>query len=173
MDTYTTSKVVFLDQVRTDHAAWQALIASIPDERLAEPGAVGHWSVKDTIAHISVYERWTIDWLKPALSGNPPEWDENQSSEGLSMDEQNAVFWEQNRDRSLQDIQKEASSTHAELLTLIESIPEDTATAPLSEFAPDIAGMWGPGVNVLDALDGNTAEHYREHTNDVRQWLND
>jgi uncharacterized damage-inducible protein DinB len=171
MTTDTTQKDRFLAQVRSDRAAWDALVASIPDERLSEPGAVGHWSVKDTIAHISVYERWTIEWLEPALSGNPPTWDYPDDEDSRSLDDRNARFFEQNRDRSLEDIQSEAADIHARLLSALEQIPADAFEKDIRDFAPEVGAYYDAGTTVAAAIDANAAEHYRDHTDDVRGWI--
>lgn len=171
MTTTTTSKAAFIEQVKNDYSAWEGLIATIPDERKHEQGAAGHWSVKDLIAHIAVYERWTIEWLEPALQGNSPEWEPPVGEEGVDIDEQNAMFYEQNRDRTLADISAEATDIHEQVMSLLDQIPEDSHTRDIRDFAPEVGLHYREGTTILGAIDGNTAEHYREHYNDVQRWL--
>lgn len=171
MTTTTTSTAAFIEQTKRDHAAWKELIATIPDERKHEAGAAGHWSVKDLIAHVAVYERWTIEWLEPALQGNPPDWDYPEGEEHLSLDERNARFYEQNRDRSLEDIEAEAATVHEQMMSLFDQIPVDSHSRDIREFSPVVGLYYDAGTTILQALDGNSAEHYREHVNDVQRWL--
>jgi uncharacterized damage-inducible protein DinB len=171
MTTEVTPKDCFLALVRSERAAWDALVASIPDERLCEAGAVGHWSVKDTIAHITVYERWTVEWLEPALNGDPPTWDYPDDEDSRSLDDRNARFFQQNRERSLEDIQSEAAGVHARLLSALERIPADAFEKDIQDFAPEVGAYYDTGTTVAAAIDANAAEHYRGHTEDVRGWL--
>jgi hypothetical protein len=171
MTTTTKSKAAFIEQTKADYAAWKELIATIPDDRKHEPGAAGHWSVKDLVAHIAVYERWTIEWLEPALQGNPPEWSPPVGEEGIDIDEQNAMFYEQYRDRSLADIEAEAATIHEWMMDLLHHIPDDSSVRDIREFAPQVGLHYRAGTTILGAIDGNAAEHYRQHIADVQAWL--
>lgn len=173
MVTDTTSRTVFIDGIRADRAAWEALVASVPAERMTEPGAIGHWSVKDAIAHITVYERWTIDWIEPALRGDPPNWEYPAGDVSIGIDGQNAHYYEQNRDRELDDIQSESARTFEHLLTVIEQVPEAAFSILIGEYAPPVGAHYRSEATVYEAIDGNTAAHYREHTKDVQRWLGD
>ena len=41
------------------YAKLNELLAEVGEERMTIPGVAGDWSIKDIIAHISVYEWWT------------------------------------------------------------------------------------------------------------------
>ena len=165
------SKQAFLDQTQADWAAWQAAIAAVPEERLHEPGASGHWSVKDLIAHITVFERWTIEWLEPALEGNPPAWSYPDGKEIRDIDEENAHYYEQNRERTLEDIQAEAARVHEQMMALLDRIPEDSHSTDIRDYSSPVGDHYQAGTTILGAIDGNAAEHYHHHTADVRRWL--
>lgn len=167
----TTSKADFLHQVRADRQAWESLVNSIPDERKEEPGAAGHWSVKDLIAHIAVYERWTYEWLEPALEGDPPNWNYPDDDEHLSMDERNERFYNQHRERSLEDIQSEAAQVFARMLAAIEKVPEDALDQSIQEYAPPVGAYYHDGASVREAIGDNSSGHYRFHIADVKAWL--
>src|SRR5690606_20736050 len=109
----------------------------------------GHWSVKDLIAHIAVYERWTIEWLAPALEGNPPDWDYPEDEETRTIDERNARFYEQNRDRSLEDIQSEAASIHEQMMALLDRIPEDSHFTDIRDYASPVGDYYQSGTTIL------------------------
>ena len=62
------------DAARREH---QAFLASIPRERMTEPGATGPWSVKDVIAHVAAWRSRTLARLEAAAAGQPeppPPW---------------------------------------------------------------------------------------------------
>lgn len=166
------TKSAFVDGLKTDWAAWESLVASIPEDRLTEPGAEGDdWSVKDVIAHIMVYERWTSEWLEPALKGEAPAWNYSEDDKNLSMDEQNDRFFKENRDRPLDEIRSEAAKVHARMVAAVEQVPDDKIAVDMLEFSPPLKDYYQAGTKVWQAIDGNAGGHYRDHTNDVRKWL--
>jgi uncharacterized damage-inducible protein DinB len=55
------SKSQLFDVLRTHRAQWDAWLASVDDERMTQPGAAGHLSVKDIVSHITAYERWLVE----------------------------------------------------------------------------------------------------------------
>lgn len=169
--TTMTSTRAFIDQVNADWDAWTKLVDSIPDERKHEPGAVGFWSVKDTIAHIAVYEDWTLKWLEPALDGQPARFEKEDDISEFDFDEQNAIFYEQHKDRSLEDIQAEATQIHQRLMDALNRLPENAHETPLVELSPDAGVMFREGTTIPGAIDGCAADHYRHHTADVQRWL--
>lgn len=169
--TTIVSKADILKAIHEDHAVWEDLLATIPDARKTEPGLAGGWSVKDLIAHISTFERWTIEWLEPALEGKPPVWSDPDYDGTLELDEQNRRIYERNRGRPLNEVQREASEVHERMLAAIERIPEDIVAADIREFSRPVSNYYAAGTTVWQAIDANAAEHYRHHTGDVRRWL--
>src|SRR5262245_37151335 len=56
-------------------AAWAAFntsYADLPDERLIEPGVVGDWSVRDILAHITIWEEEALRHLPLIIAGGRP-----------------------------------------------------------------------------------------------------
>jgi len=85
------------DAARREH---QEFLASIPRERMTEPGATGPWSVKDVIAHLAAWRGWTVARLEAAVAGQldaPPPW----PSELQDTDQINQWLYEQHRDEPL------------------------------------------------------------------------
>lgn len=165
------TKTTFVSTLRADHQEWESALSQVPEERMTEPGAAGEWSVKDLIAHVTVYERWTVEWLEPALRGESPDWNYPEDGNTASLEVRNARFYEQNRARPLDDIRAEASEVHARMVGVIEMLPNDAIRRNIREFAPDVGEYYREGTSVWEAIDGNAAEHYREHTADIRAWL--
>ena len=165
------TKDTFVSTLRSGYAAWESILNEVPEERMTEPGAAGEWSVKDLIAHVTFYEKWTVEWLEPALRGAAPEWTYVEGDNTASLDERNRRSHEQNRDRSLEDIRAESADVHAQLAAVVEQVPDDVISQDVREFAQPVGDYYDEGTTVWEAIDGNAAEHYREHTADVRAWL--
>lgn len=124
-------------------AAWhdfQDAVAGIPDERMLEPGAVGAWSVKDTLAHIAYWHESMVDRaLRMAQGDDLPEPD---------LETINRVEAQERAGWSLEHARAEAQRTHA--------LAVATARA-----MPDID---------LELLEGDTWGHYAAHAADIRAW---
>lgn len=165
------TKTTFVSTLRADHQEWESALSQVPEERMTEPGGAGEWSVKDLIAHITVYERWTIEWLEPALQGNPPDWNYPEDEDTATLEDRNARFYEQNRDRPLNEIRAEAAGAHTRLVNVIDQLPDDAINRDVRDFAPEVGAYYRDGTKVWEAIDGNAAEHFREHTADVKAWL--
>jgi DNA-binding ferritin-like protein len=89
-----TVKQELLDKVRSARAEWDALIAQVPEERLAEPGVEGEggkWTVKDIVAHVAIYEDWLAQQINAGGPNTPHEVD------AMTHDQRNAWIFERHR----------------------------------------------------------------------------
>src|SRR3954469_21202012 len=85
------------DVARREH---KDFLASIPRERMTEPGATGPWSVKDVIAHVGAWRSRTLARLEAAAAGQsepPPPWPPELEGD----DQINEWFYQQHRDEPL------------------------------------------------------------------------
>ncbi len=57
------SREELLEQMAQARTPLDAAIACIPRERFLEAGQWGGWTLKDLVAHIAAYERWTAEQL--------------------------------------------------------------------------------------------------------------
>src|SRR5262245_7168689 len=51
---------------------WLDALAGIPDDRLAEPGVVEQWSIKDFFGHVAFWNAYTVEASRRLLAGEPP-----------------------------------------------------------------------------------------------------
>jgi hypothetical protein len=87
-----------LDQAWT---AFKESYAGLSDSQLTEPGVTGHWSVKDTLAHVTAWEEEALKYLPLILEGGRPP---RYITYGGIDDAFNAQMTEQKRDLSLSDV---------------------------------------------------------------------
>ena len=161
------SKSELLTLVQTERAAWEALLAEVPEERMTEPGAAGTWSVKDVAAHVAVYERWTAQQLDAMMRGETDMYiapDTPPEANTYDVDRRNTVYYELWRDRSLADVQRESEEAFALLRAAIERTPEELLNES-ERFA------WLGGSPVWQMIPGNAYEHYQDHMPSIRAWL--
>ena len=131
--------------------------------RRNEPGAEGSWSVKDVLAHVTFWNEVAARYLEGALKGERPA-KSKYSGLGLDTDGFNEAIYQDNKDRSLDDLLQWSAQTHERVISGIEQLSEeDLANADLYP--------WLNGTPLHEIVDGNGYSHVREHTNDVRAWL--
>ncbi|MDP9365945.1 MAG: DinB family protein [Chloroflexota bacterium] len=130
--------------------SWRGLteaLEGIPEERLAEPGAVGTWSVKDVMGHVAFWDEQALLAAERHLAGQPPvrvpDWD--------GMNERQAAA---RADRSVAEQRAEMERAHELIVALLESRP------PLDPAAVGLCGC----------LEEDTYQHYDEHARNVRAW---
>jgi hypothetical protein len=153
-----TTKSSFLDRLLSGREQWEALLARVPAVLMTVPGATGIWSVKDVIAHIGAYERWTADQVEAGLRGEtrtvrdpaiPPE------ADSMTMDERNDLLYRMSRDRTLEDVVTKERLDYQRLLADLQGLSDEAFAS--TGFA------WTEGIPLGEALVGNTFGHYEEH----------
>jgi uncharacterized damage-inducible protein DinB len=141
-------KADLLNQVRTAHGQLEQTLASLSPEQMEAKGVVGEWSVKATLGHVTWWEQVPLH----ALRGEP---DENLlPNEEWNTDRANAVLFERNQARPLDDVLAVFRGSYNDLLRELEAMP----AARLDETSPY-------GGSLLELIAGNTYAHYDEHTN--------
>jgi len=161
------TKSELLAAIRRDRAQLDALVASVPRERMTAPGLEGDRSVKDVIAHISAWEKICMALVRNNTPLKPPPPGES----GPSTDLINQRIYEGSRDRPLEDVVADAQRSYADMLALVEGLSDDALAAVLGggQGAADLTDTESPQVGQL--ISGNSDEHYREHIEQISRWL--
>jgi uncharacterized damage-inducible protein DinB len=141
-------KADLLDQVRTTHGQLEQALAALSPEQMEAKGEVGEWSAKATLDHVTWWEQVPLH----ALRGEPDE--DLLPDEEWNTDRANAVLFERNQVRPLDDVLAAFHSSYTELLRELEAMP----AARMDEASPY-------GGSLLELIAGNTYAHYNEHTN--------
>jgi len=136
--------------MRSEHARLDALLAAISDEQFTQEAAVGEWSVKDMLAHITFWEQRLIAYLNGAHESLIQPGEDEQ--EGI--DRINAGVLVANRDRPLADVRESFASSYQQTLALVESLGDDTLAHE------ELYGL----------IAGDTFGHYREHIKMLEDW---
>jgi hypothetical protein len=161
------TKAALLDKIATSYTSWQALVDRVPRERMAGPGFAGEWSLKDVIAHLTVFERWTADHLEASARGETlPEvvpWGPPDGNTA-DVDAQNAAFYRHFRETPLDKVLSSAQEHHQRLVASVERLAESDIN-DAEKFA------WTDGNPLWQAIQGNSYEHYDDHQPSVRAWL--
>jgi hypothetical protein len=67
----TSTRDEIVGRIRADHETWRTLVAEVGPARVDAPGAMGDWSFKDLVSHLSRWRSRTISRLEAAAEGRP------------------------------------------------------------------------------------------------------
>lgn len=134
---------------------WDALLASfagLTEEEMVRPGVVEGWSVKDILAHITTWEEEGLHHLPTVAMGKKPP---TYASQYGSLDGFNALKFEENRKRSLDEVLARLHETHARLLAYLDAVPDELL--PSKE-------------RFRNRLKWDTYSHYAMHAKHIQEW---
>ena len=130
-----------------DDAAWavfRSLIDELSDDRAAEPGYNGDWSVKDLVAHIASWFAETATMLERMRMGT-------YTPERLDVDGLNERWFETWRTVDMQTIRAELMAARTRMLEEWARLPD----------VDDEARRW---------FRESTVDHYEDHLPRLREW---
>lgn len=153
-------KAELLTRIQDGYTQFEAILAPLSEAQMTEPGVNSSWSVKDNLAHLTVWQQYLLDQLQGILTNTqPPEFMPGLSSE----DEENERVYQENKDRPLADVQADFRATYQRVLAAIQAMSEEALNAP----AP-----WSTSGNpIWPSIVGNTYGHYEEHGGFIHRWL--
>lgn len=154
-----------LDLMRAYNAFAQRTLALAAESDLLEGGVVGHWSIKDVIAHLTAWETRTLRWLDEAARGvrlTVPEagfgWGE------AAFEQLNDKYYQLYKDRPLTEILADFRRVQGQMIAEVESF-SDEELAGGGRFTSMFTD------SPADAIYSNTAHHYELHLSQIRDWL--
>jgi hypothetical protein len=135
-------------------AAWSAFhesYAGLSDEQMTAPGVTGDWSVKDLLAHITVWEEEALTHLPAVMAGRTPP---RYAASG-GIDAFNARTMAAKQPLSLPDVLRQSEETHQRLVAFLATVPEE-------HFARE--------TRFRHRLRLDTYSHYPIHTRAIHTW---
>lgn len=160
-----TTKDQLLKDILTQHRRLEKTFSSLSADAMLQPGAVGTWSVKDLLAHLTAWEGLFLDWYACGVKGTSP----SVSPVGMSriaMHALNQHIYAQNQPRPLEDILADFHASYRQILSVIEAIPEADMFTP-GRFS------WTGKLTLADYIAGNTCNHDAWANTKIRKWAKD
>lgn len=151
-------KVTFISALQETRAQWEALLAQMDEQRILQPGIVETWSVKDLIAHVSWYEREMVPVIRLRELTGSDWW-------ALPADERNAMIYQQNSHRPLQEIVHEGQRSYTDLLEAAQTLSDQDLNDP--HRFKDMPEDWVP----WQVFAENSSKHYQDHLPALRTWV--
>ena len=156
----TIEKALLLTRIQDGYTQFEARLAPLSEAQMTTPNVNGPWSVKDNLAHLTVWQNYLLDQLQGILTNQkPPDFMPGLNTE----DEINEHVFQQNKDRSLADVVAAFRASYQLVLAAIQSMSEEALNTP----AP-----WSTSGNpIWPFIAGNTYGHYEEHGGIIQRWL--
>ena len=155
------SKTQLLTEMRTEQAAWEALLDEIGEAHMTQPEVAGGWSIKDIVAHITGWRHRTVRRFQ-ALLHHEPDFSPPWPPELREDDEINAWIYESNRDRSLTDVLRESREVFQQLVETLDAFSEEELQGLRRVFGLEDEPVSGRFF---------FAHFHEEHEPDMRAWL--
>jgi hypothetical protein len=156
------NKSELLNWLHDEYQHWEALLGEIGTARMDQPGVNGDWSMKDMIAHLTVWNQKLVAQIQ-AAQGNEPDPPPPWPAHLVDEDDINAWIFQANRDRPVRQVLDESHQVFQQLFAVIESLPGDVV------IEPDWHLVW---VNDQRFPAGEFFDHFHDdHEADVRAWL--
>ncbi|HUP27862.1 MAG TPA: ClbS/DfsB family four-helix bundle protein [Chloroflexia bacterium] len=159
------SKEELITRLRRERAFWEDLVSQVSPERMLQPGAMGDWTFKDFISHMTGWWEKEVMNTRASLAGNAPAAPWPLELEDKDADTINRWIYERDKDRSLDDVLGSSRAVWQDMEDLITSLPERDAMEA-GRFAWTNGRALGPGL-----LDDCTSHLYVEHLEHIRSWI--
>jgi len=154
-------KKELINGLKEENNKWQTLLNQIGIARMDQSGVAGSWSIKDIIAHLTGWRRFTVARLRAVRNGKKdpsPPWPISLNSEY----EINEWIYKNNHNRTVQDILDDSNQVFNEFIDAFEDLSEDILTNN-SSFP------WMNGQPL--SADVFFSHFHEEHEPDIRAWL--
>lgn len=153
------NKSELLAAIEREWEALQSAIDGLSEDQMTRAPVAGDWTIKDVLAHLAVCESLLVTDLYKIERGLTP----NVNLTDAQIDESNAQFYAEQRDRPLERVLEDLYSVHLALLNRLESVPDARLSNP-RKFS------WLRGQPLSAFVLEDSAEHYREHTAEIVAW---
>ena len=157
------SKPKLLEQIQFERERLEKTLAKISEVQMLVPGVIEAWTVKDLLAHITVWERRMIRWLEQTVRDEVPEmlppgmtWDD--------LDQWNEQTYQKHRHRDLDEVMTDFELSYPQALNVVQDISEEDLIDPNRYAWRDDRPLW-------EMVAANTSWHYKEHEETITTWL--
>jgi hypothetical protein len=158
------SKQALVDDIRSAHAALQALLAEVPEARWGEPDVWGEgWTLTDLVAHLAEWQRMFLGWYEDGLRGATPE----MPAPGFRWNETprlNRAIRERHRSRPRASVEADFDAGYGRIVAMVQALSAAQLLSP-GHFA------WTGKHPLTTYLGPNTASHYRFAAKVIKRWL--
>lgn len=150
-------KTELLAAMEKSRAELDAALAGLTPEQMADPGALGDWSVKDILSHLTAWEAEAVTLLAKTRQGKTyPAVHSDEEIEAL-----NARWHKENKNRPLERVTADHAGVRKQMLRQLEGCTDTELNAPRPALKNGTLVEW---------VKGDTFEHEAEHAAHIVQW---
>jgi hypothetical protein len=135
----------------------RAVIDSMSEPEMVEPGVVEDWSIKDLLGHIAFWAARAANTLTEVDAGRGDSVPGTASQ--AETDQWNARESAARKDKTLPQMKEEWERAHGAARAALEAFPEDKLDEPFKDHT------------VVFSFGADTFAHYQEHASQIRAWL--
>ena len=171
----TMGKEDVLTTLRQTYAEFSQLLDHFDNTQIESLRVHGNWTVKNILAHLASWEKLEAGWIEKVIADGKPllytegyEWDliDRQKQTEL-INRYNAHIVKECEKRSLQDVIDDFRNTQKRMLGVIARLPEAAFSDPDILFWIKLEVPRDPWM----PLPVNSHEHYRDHANWLKSWI--
>lgn len=149
-----------LDALEDSREAFLDVLDTISQEYWEKPGVEGHWSIKDILYHLTMWEAELVKLLWQISQGQSPN---TALISEISDDERNAQWQAQAQARSLEQVLADFQGVRRQTTRRLMEISDKVLQNP-KQFE------WLKGAPLWKLVAGASFEHESEHTQALREW---
>lgn len=155
-------KPQLLERIHAEYATFTELLDNVSEEQMTMPGVNGDWSIKDILAHIAAWQHRLDERLEAALEKREPTLSTNLTNEQMDIDNQR--FYEEYKARPLKLVLEDFRAIYGKIVATVHELDTEDLLEP-DRFP------WMQGNPLWQLIAGDTYEHYEEHAEPIRAWL--
>lgn len=159
-DNTSTSKSQLLSEIDRSWIALNSYLASLSEDQMTALRDERGWTIKDHLAHLSVWERSVVFFFQ-----GKPRYQALGIDQALftsdDFDEQNEVARKQSESMPLGEVIAQLKKVHGELMDFVNPLTEADLNRPFRSYPPDTPTEDQRSVRNL--IQGDSSEHFSEH----------
>jgi hypothetical protein len=172
----TINKAELLTKMQAGYARFETLLASLSEEQMTIPDVNSNWSIKDNIAHITIWQDYLLEQLQGILTGKKPSQflpDLSLPDDLSDIDEVNKYIHQKQKDRPLAEVLTAFRASYQRTLEAVKTVGEENlnVTPPWGGKDDPIWLLITSDDPVWHIIASNTYEHYKEHSDIIQHWL--
>ena len=155
-------KTQLIAEIQSEREELETTLGAFSQEQMTRPLLEGGWTLKDLLAHITVWEQRMVRWVEITLRDEVPE----MLPEGLTWSDEDLNRWNQQtylelRDKPLDDVLADFESSYRQALAVAQQATQEQL------FDRD-RYAWRGGRPLYIMVAANTSWHYKEHNAQLR-----
>jgi hypothetical protein len=150
--------------VTDEHNEPKSILGKLSDDAIVKSGVQGDWSVKDIVAHITVWQERGTRWIQDISKGINP----NIPLEGHTWrdyDQLNEEIYQKNRSKPIDEIVNQLEKSFEELIETIENFPQDKLEEAFYPEGARQSSFSGKEIISFRYI------HYKSHIKHIETWL--